>query len=250
MLSLAKIEVCAALTLIASEIGILGFGRVGTALARLAITNQIAVSIAGRASAAELQFMLDFVAPGATASSAADVLQNSDIIVLAIPSAQALDLDPARLAGKVVIDATNYWAPTDGRIAAYDVDRSTSEVLQQHLMKSRLVKTFNHIGYHEMDENALPAGAPDRQALAIAGDDPDARKLVANIVDAIGFDAVDVGPLSAGRALQPGGPLFGRRLDRTQMVAHLQAMRSADAPEDGTSIFSMLSAGRAETGAQ
>lgn len=210
-----------------SNIGILGAGRVGTALARLFLNNGIAVSIAGRVAPAELQFMLDFVAPGARGTSAADLMRDNNIIVLAIPSARVLELDPVPLAGKVVVDATNYWAPTEGRILAYEAGQSTSEVLQARLATSRLVKTFNHIGYHEMDENSLPAGSSDRQALAIAGDDAEARALVASIVDAIGFDPVDAGSLSAGRALQPGGPLFGHRLNRVQMDARLQAIPGA-----------------------
>lgn len=204
------------------SIGILGSGRVGTALARLAAKNDVAVSIASRAAASELQFMLDFVAPSTRAASIGELVEKERLIILAIPSVRALELDPLMFADKILIDATNYWEPTDGRIVSYEGDLSSSEVLQVRLNMSRLVKTFNHIGYHEMDENARPAGATDRQALGIAGNDAEARADVAALVNKVGFDPVDAGQLSAGRAFQPGGSVFGHRLNAAQMEEQLR----------------------------
>jgi predicted dinucleotide-binding enzyme len=75
-----------------------------------------------------------------------------------------------------------------------------------------VVKAFNQLRSDHLAELGLPAGTPDRLAIPIAGDDPDAKKLVAHLVDEIGFDAVDTGPLSSGRFFQPGGQLYGAQV--------------------------------------
>ena len=74
---------------------------------------------------------------------------------------------------------------------------------------STVVKALNHIGYHELEDRARPAGAPDRRAAGVAGDDPAAVATIAGLVNAIGYDPVRLGSLRAGRVLQPGGPAFG-----------------------------------------
>jgi len=98
-----------------------------------------------------------------------------------------------------------------------DGDESSSEVVQRRLARSIVVKALNHIGYHELDEQRRPAGAPDRRALGVAGDDRDAVAVAAEVIDRIGYDAVQLPSLSAGRLLQPGGPLFGVPLRRNEL---------------------------------
>ncbi|HEX6365477.1 MAG TPA: NADP oxidoreductase, partial [Agromyces sp.] len=87
----------------------------------------------------------------------------------------------------------------------------------------------NHLGYHEMEDDSMDPGSPLRRALAVVGDDEAARGVIARIIDDIGFDAVDGGPLVNGRALEPGHPAFGRELSASELaallapVAHLAA---------------------------
>jgi hypothetical protein len=76
-----------------------------------------------------------------------------------------------------------------------------------------VVKALNHIGYHELEDQARPAGAKDRKAAGVAGDDPEAVEAIARLVDQIGYDPARVGDLAAGRILQPGGPVFGVTLN-------------------------------------
>ena len=125
-------------------------------------------------------------------------------------------MDPETLSGKLVIDAMNYWPPTDGRLPLPfdDNDIGTSEVVAERLNNAMVVKTLNHIGYHELESYARPHGFVGRRALGVAGDDPDAVATISTFIDRIGYDAVPVGPLSAGRVLQPGGPVFGAVLRR------------------------------------
>lgn len=202
-------------------IGILGAGRVGTALARQALKAGYTVKIATAKPADEISMIVDIVTPGAVAVETAEAAA-ADLVVAAVPLHKYRTLDPELLAGKTVIDVMNYWAPIDGESEDFEKDpRTTSEVIQEFLNDSTLVKSLNHIGYHELEEDDLPAGAPDRRALAMASDDSAAKELVATFIGALGFDPVDAGPLAAGRAFQPGTQIFNDSHNAEQMQALL-----------------------------
>src|SRR5262249_43934203 len=115
------------------------------------------------------------------------------------------------LAGKPVMDTNNYYPQRDGNIPELDSGSMTgNELLQQHLPGAHVVKVFNNIFFRHLAALARPAGAADRSALAIAGDDPDAKAAVVRFLDAIGYDAVDAGPLGdGGRRFQVGTPAYG-----------------------------------------
>lgn len=198
-------------------IGILGAGRIGTAIARRAIAAGYGVRVATAKPASELELMLGFVAPGAKAGDAADVIAASDIVILALPLSKYRSLKPELLAGKIVIDAMNYWSQTEGTLPEFERGQSSAEIVAHYLDGARLVRSFNHMGYHEIDEEARPQGDPNRRALAVAGDDPLARRIVANLIDRIGFDAVDAGTLATARSFDIGTPVFGAPLDSNAM---------------------------------
>jgi len=86
-----------------------------------------------------------------------------------------------------------------------------------------VVKTLNHIGYHELDDERRPAGSPERRALGVAGDDPRAEMAVAGLIERMGYDAFRFGGLSAGRLLEPGGPVFGVSLGRAEFELAVRA---------------------------
>jgi len=123
-----------------------------------------------------------------------------------------------------VIDAMNYWWEVDGiRDDLNDPRVSTSELVQQFLPASRVIKAFNHMGYHDLDEGPTPAGTPGRKALAIAGDTDDDLTTVSRLVDATGFDPVVAGTLHDSISLEPGSALFGANFDAEQVRAALAA---------------------------
>src|SRR5262252_627700 len=128
-----------------------------------------------------------------------------------MPLHRFADVDPGLLAGKLVVDAMNYWPASDGELAAFEGGGS-SEIVARRLAGSAVVKALNHIGYHELEDRARPAGAPDRRATGLAGDDRAAVAAVADLTDRIGYDPVRLGGLPEGRVLQPGGPVFGQVL--------------------------------------
>ncbi len=145
-------------------------------------------------------------------------------MVLAIPLHRFPSFDLELVAGKLVVDTMNYWPPTDGVQEMFaGGDLGSSEVVANRLARSTVVKTLNHIGYHELDEGRRPAGSPDRRALGVAGDDPAAVDAVAGVVERIGYDTVRLGSLAAGRLLEPGSAVFGARLTRSEFQQALGA---------------------------
>ena len=150
------------------------------------------------------------LAPGAHAVTTDDVVRHADLIVLAVPMHRFRDLPHDLFAGKILVDAMNYWEEIDGvdeELAT--APTGTSVVVQQQFPSARVVKSLNHLGYFKFEQGRRPRGAPDRLAMAAAGDDPAAVAAVMQLIDRLGFDAVDAGSLDAGVALQPDGPVFG-----------------------------------------
>lgn len=203
-------------------LGIIGAGRVGLVLAKLARAAGYDVLIAGSGAPSRIAGTVEAVAPGAVAGAASVVARDADAVVLALPLPQHRTLPVEALRGKLVIDAMNYWWEVDGlRSDLGDLRTTTSETVQGFLPESRVVKAFNHMGYRDLDEEARPAGTPGRKAIAIAGNDARDVSRVARLVDDLGFDPVVAGPLPAGIMLEPGAEAFGADVDAEELRAML-----------------------------
>ncbi|MEU6009687.1 NADPH-dependent F420 reductase [Streptomyces sp. NPDC047453] len=201
------------------RIAVLGAGRVGSALARVTVEAGYPVSVSASRGPDDLELIASVVMPGATPMWTADAIAAGDVVVLAIPLHRFPALDPALFADKIVVDGMNYWPPIDGRQEFFERGGAgSSEIVQDHLSSAHVVKTFNHLGYHEIEDDRRPVGDADRRALGVAGDDRRAVELVASIVDRIGFDPVTFTSLRDGRAFQPGEPAFGNLLTRPQFL--------------------------------
>jgi 8-hydroxy-5-deazaflavin:NADPH oxidoreductase len=204
------------------RLAVLGVGHVGPVVARLAIKAGYPVSIAHSGDPEDIGLIAEVVIPGARPRWAVDAVADADVVVLAMPMHRFIDVDPRLLDGKLVVDAMNYWPDTDGVLDAFERRRS-SEVVARRLVGSTVVKSLNHIGYHELESGARAAGAPDRLAVGVAGDDPGATGAVADLVDRLGYDPVRLGSLRAGQVLEPGGPVFGTVLGLPEFRLAVQA---------------------------
>jgi predicted dinucleotide-binding enzyme len=208
----------------APRIAVVGTGHAGPVIARVIMDAGYPVSIAASGSPHQIALLAEVLTPGAEPRWAADAIADADLVVLSIPLHRFAALDPTPLAGKTVIDAMNYWPPTDGVQQMFEDPRlGSSEIVQSRAAQSSVVKTFNHVGYHDLEDWRRPAGAADRLALGVAGDDPGAVDLVAELVERVGYDPVRLDSLRAGRGLEPGHAVFGAALRRDDFEAALAA---------------------------
>jgi len=191
-------------------IGILGAGKVGTVLGQLAVKAGYNVLIAGSGPASKISLTVEVLVPGAKAMTADEVSKNSDIVILALPLGKYKSITPESLAGKLVIDAMNYWWEVDGiRDDLTNLLEPTSVLIQKYLLKSTVVKAFNHMGYHDLFDENKPVDSKGRKAIAIAGDDQKAIEITEKVVNDFGFDPVYIGRLADSQRLEPGSGAFG-----------------------------------------
>jgi 8-hydroxy-5-deazaflavin:NADPH oxidoreductase len=206
------------------RIAVLGAGHVGPVIARVAIAAGFHVTIAASGSPERIELIAQVLVPGAEPRWAADAVDDSDIVVLAIPLHKFATFDADLVADKLVVDAMNYWPPVDGVQEMFeDRQYSSSEIVQHRLARSTIVKTLNHVGYHDLEDWRRPAGSPERRSLGVAGDDPGAVEAVAEVIERIGYDTVRLDSLRAGRLLEPGGPVFGASLRRADFELAVRA---------------------------
>lgn len=203
-------------------IGILGAGKLGIVLAQLALKAGYSVYISGSGDPKKIALSVQVLATGAVAASSDEVAKHADIVVLAFPLSKHRQIPNKALAGKLVIDATNHWWEVDGpRDEFLKPDESSSEAIQDFLPQSRVVKALNHMGYHDLHDEARPAGESGRKAIAVAGNNKGDVETVSHIVDKLGFDPVYIGNLAAGRKLEPGGNVFGANVDAEELKSLL-----------------------------
>jgi len=209
-----------------STIGLIGAGHIGSQVARLAVKNGDNVVISNSRGPETLTELVAELGPKARAGTPLDAAKAGDIVVVTIPLKNIRSVPVEPLAGKVVIDTNNYYPQRDGQIPELDNESTTtSELLQAHLPKSKVVKAFNHIYASQLTTDGRPAGTPNRRALVIAGNDKEAKATVTRLLDQFGFDTVDAGPLSESWRIQRDTPGYGPRRNAEELRRDLAAAK-------------------------
>lgn len=215
-----------------TTLGLVGSGNIGGTVARLAVAAGYDVVLSNSRGPETLTDLVAQLGPHASAATTAEAARAGDLVLVSIPTKAVplLPVDP--FAGKVVMDTNNFYVQRDGEIpGVFDGTITVNEYLARHLVDAKVVKVFNNIYYTLLGSLARPAGADDRSALAIAGDDADAKAEVTRFLDAIGYDTVDAGLLGPGGrlfqvdtaayGLPYGGPSSGRPANRAVIKAAL-----------------------------
>ncbi|MFG1833119.1 NADPH-dependent F420 reductase [Micromonospora chersina] len=206
------------------KIGIIGSGHIGGTLTRRLRTLGHDVAVANSRGP---QSLSDLAAEtGATAGTLEEAVQDAELVVIAIPVKAVPDLPAALFDGKLVVDADNYYPQRDGDIPELlDRSLSSSRWTADHLKGARVVKVFNNIQAAHLMDAGKPAGTPGRIALPVAGDDADAKRVVMQLVDDLGFDPVDGGTLDESWRQQPDTPVYGTDRDADGVRQGLAAAR-------------------------
>lgn len=200
------------------KIGFIGSGHIGSIVAQKAIEAGHEVIMSNSRGPQTLAGLVGELGPHASAATAQQAGERGDIVVVTVPLKDLEDVPVAPLAGKVVIDTMNYYPERDGHIAALDDgSTTTSEMTAAHLPQSKVVKAFNSIYAAEIGSTARPKGDPERRTLPIAGDDAQAKKVVAGLIESFGFDVLDAGPLHEGFRFQNGTPAYCVRAGRAEL---------------------------------
>ena len=206
------------------RIGIIGAGFIGRAVGRLAVKQGYEVMLSNSRHPKTLGSAM--VSVGCAIGTAKDAAEFGDVVLLAVPFSATQDIDPAPLVGKILMDADNYYPLRDGAIAELDShETTTSEMTARHFAGARVVKAWNAILEKDIETTGKPAGEPHRRALPIAGDDADAKRIVTELFDKLGFDVVDAGPLSEGWRFERARPAYCVPLDKVGLA---KALAEAD----------------------
>jgi 8-hydroxy-5-deazaflavin:NADPH oxidoreductase len=209
-----------------TTIGIIGSGHVGNNLANAAVAHGYKVVISNSKGPQTLAELLTELGPKARAATAMEAAAAGDFAIVAIPLTAVSQVPVEPLAGKVVISTINYIPQRDGRFPELDNGTATvAGLLQVHLPTSKVVRAFNMLGAADMSGDGRPKGDPKRRALALAGDDQQAKRLVARLYDEFGFDAVDIGGLDESWRVDVGQPAFVIRQTLAELRANVAKAR-------------------------
>jgi predicted dinucleotide-binding enzyme len=202
--------------------GIIGAGHIGGQVARAAIGLGYDVVIANSRGPGTLQDLVAQLGPRARAATATEAAEAGDVVLVAVPLRAYREVPVAPLAGKIVLDANNYYWERDGHIEALDRgETTTSQLLQEHLPTSKVAKAFNHIMAKDITTDGHPVGDPRRRALATASDHPEAAAFVTDFYDRLGFDTVDIGSLAESWRVERDRPAYVARQNADELRANL-----------------------------
>ena len=194
------------------KIGIIGAGAIGGSLTRRLRQLGHEVRVSNSRAPETLAELAEET--GATAVWARDAAEDADLVIVSIPQKNVLDLAAgivnSRKPDAPVIETNNYYPQQrDGYLEAIENGQPESAWVAEHL-GAPVIKVFNGIWWKHLLNNGKPQGEQGRIALPIAGADGPGKKLVFDLIEDLGFDAVDGGTIEESWRQQPGTPVYGK----------------------------------------
>jgi predicted dinucleotide-binding enzyme len=208
------------------KIGIIGSGRIGGTLTKLLASKGKEVAVSNSRGPESLADLVGAAGGGTRAATVEEAARFGELVIVALPVVAYSDLRRDAFEGKVVVDAGNYYPARDGQIEALDKDELTStELLAEQLPGSRPVKAFNTLNYRVLESEGQPdAPRAERLVVFVAGDDSAAKAQVSELIEELGFAAVDSGSLAeGGRRQQPGGAVYNEPMHVAEAEAAVGA---------------------------
>jgi predicted dinucleotide-binding enzyme len=205
------------------KIGIIGAGHIGSTLAQLFVNVGHEVAFSNSRGPETLRELEAELGEHAHAMTVEDAARFGDLVAVAIPFKDYRSVPADAVAGKVVIDAMNYYPQRDGNYEELDSGETTSsELLATHLPGAYVVKAFNTIQWSHLLNEGHQGPQDERIGIPIAGDDEAAKREVDDLIEEIGYDAVDSGPLGeGGRKQQPGSAVYGADLPSPELAKQI-----------------------------
>lgn len=198
------------------NIGLIGAGNIGATAARTFLRAGHQVALSNSRGPSTLQTLVENLGQGARALTVEQAAAFGDVVLEAIPYKHIDSLPVAELSGKILISASNYYPERDGDIEFGD--GTQTERVAALVPDSRVVKAFNTIYWeHLRDQGDASLPVEERRVIPLAGDDPEARTVVADLIEEVGFAPLDLGPLRAGgKKMEPGAPIYNEVLTPAQ----------------------------------
>jgi predicted dinucleotide-binding enzyme len=191
------------------RIGIIGVGQIGSTLAKKFSALGHTVKIANSRGPHTLTQLAEEI--GVTAVTINEAVKNVDTVIISIPQKKIEDLPADLFAGSpqqlIIVETGNYYPYRDGKMPELEGVITESEWVSKHLSRP-VLKAFNNIGANSLADNGRPSGDLERIALPISGDSAEDKAVLINLINQLGFDGVDAGPLSESWRQQPGSPVY------------------------------------------
>ena len=186
------------------KIGIIGAGNIGGNAAKLFVQAGHEIAIANSREPETLEDFVDEIGKNAKAVTIEEAARFGEIVFVSIPFGKYKELPANAFDGKIVIDSNNYYPERDGNFEKIDNGKTTSsELLAEHLKGAKIVKAFNTIWFeHLKTQGNTELPVKERRVIFLCGDDQDAKKKVAALIEEIGFGPFDTGSLSEGGKTQ------------------------------------------------
>ncbi|MFE6162978.1 NADPH-dependent F420 reductase [Streptomyces sp. NPDC056486] len=215
------------------KIGIIGAGNIGGNLTRRLTAVGHDVSVANSRGPHTLTDLAKET--GATPATIEEAVRGAKVVVVTIPLKAVPNLPSGFLDGAAdglaVIDTGNYYPQQrDGKIAEIEEGLTESRWTERQIGHP-VIKAFNGTYAQDILDKPQPSGTPGRVALPVSGDDEDAKKVVRDLLDEIGFDTVDTGGQDESWRQQPGTPVYGLAADAAAVRKALDSASQERTPD-------------------